>query len=330
MAPPRTAASRWETASPSPVPRMPACSGPWTCSNSSKMRSRSSGAIPMPVSATMNATVPRSWSRRAQTRTSPSAVNFSALETRLRSTCATFDSSERIGRQIAGRLEHQRHAIVVAQRAEHAAQRREQVLDRERIGVHDRLTGLDSREVEQVVDERKQRLGAVADVDDLALLLLGQRSVGPIEQQVAQSQHRAQGCPQLVAHAGQESRLGLAVAPQLLGTLVELGVQRHHTAVGFLELAVEARELLSARGQLLECAHQLLVLKLQLAGRIIDLSQGERIGDFAELGGSRRRLHEPFGDRDRGPARRARTRSRNDPSACARRRSPGPCRWATR
>ncbi len=177
-----------------------------------------------------------------------------------------------------------------------------QVLDRERIDVHDRLTGLDSREVEQVVDERKQRLGAVADVDDLTLLLLGQRSVGASEQQVAESQHRAQWRSQLVAHARQESRLGLAVAPQLLGTLVELGVQRHHTAVGFLELAVEARELLSARGQLLECAHQLLVLKLQFTGRIIDLGEGERIGDFAELGRSRRRLHEPFGDRDHGPA----------------------------
>ena len=187
-----------------------------------------------------------------------------------------------------GGLEHERDAIVVMERTEHAAKRREQILDRKRAGAHDGLARLDPREVEQVVDERQQRLGAAADVGDLAFLLVGQRAVRPPQQQVTQRQRRAQRRSQLVADARQEPRLRLAGAAELLGAFVELGVQREHSPVGFLEFAVELCELVAAGVQFLERCHQLLVLKLKLTDRRVGLCPCKLAGDTGELGVGRR------------------------------------------
>ncbi|MPN63761.1 hypothetical protein SDC9_211527 [bioreactor metagenome] len=60
------------------------------------MRSKSCGAIPMPVSDTRKST--RSWeSSSARILTSPLSVNFNALEMRLRRICDTLLSSDVIG-----------------------------------------------------------------------------------------------------------------------------------------------------------------------------------------------------------------------------------------
>jgi hypothetical protein len=47
-----------------------------------------------------------------------------------------------------------------------------------------------------------------------------------------------------MAHVRQEARFHLVGAPQVVGLLVELGVQRDDAAVRVLELAIEPRELL--------------------------------------------------------------------------------------
>ena len=48
----------------------------------------------------------------------------------------------------------------------------------------------------------------------------------------------------------------------MVGLLVQLGIEGHHTPVGVLELAVESSQILFAGAQLLERAQQLLVLEL--------------------------------------------------------------------
>src|SRR5436190_20319095 len=84
MRPPCSSISRFESARPSPVPSP--CSTPVSdCWNSSKIRSRSSGSIPGPVSATATRTSPST--RVALTSTEPpEGVNFTAFESRLKIT----------------------------------------------------------------------------------------------------------------------------------------------------------------------------------------------------------------------------------------------------
>ena len=89
-----------------------------------------------------------------------------------------------------------------------------------------------------------------------------QLAVDAVEQQPRQRQDRVQRRAELVAHVREEARLHLVRAPQVLGLLVELGVQRDHAAVGVLELAVQPRQLVLPLPQLVERAQQLLVLLL--------------------------------------------------------------------
>ena len=66
--------------------------------------------------------------------------------------------------------------------------------------------GLDLREVEDVVDDRQQRLAAVADgLGELALLVVERR----VEQQAAHADDGVHRRADLVAHRRQEGALGL-------------------------------------------------------------------------------------------------------------------------
>ena len=90
---------------------------------------------------------------------------------KLRRICDTLPSSVTSGGRSAGLLEDQRHGVADQQRAQHAAQRAEQVGDAE-LGRRDHdLAGLDLGEVEQVVDQLGQVLRRLADELDLLLLL---------------------------------------------------------------------------------------------------------------------------------------------------------------
>ncbi len=80
-----------EIARPRPVPPLVRVVEPSSCRNSSNTRSRSSGAIPGPVSATATSNAP--LAAATLTATSPSSVNLIALPTRLSSTCVIRRSS---------------------------------------------------------------------------------------------------------------------------------------------------------------------------------------------------------------------------------------------
>ena len=59
----------------------------------------------------------------------------------------------------------------------------------------------------------------------------------------AQREDRVQGGAELVAHVREEARLHLVGAPQVVGALVELGVQGDDAPVGVVQLAIDADEL---------------------------------------------------------------------------------------
>ncbi len=76
------------------------------------------------------------------------------------------------------------------------------------------LAGLDLGEVEDVVDDREQRLGGGVDrLGEVALLLVERR----VEEQAAHADDGVHRGPDLVAHGGQEGALGLV---GLLGRLL--------------------------------------------------------------------------------------------------------------
>src|SRR6266478_3915996 len=83
-----------QRASPSPVPSCFAALAP-TCLNSSNTASRSSGAMPTPVSLTDTSTAPLSSAAPTSIRP-PSGVNLIAFDSRFKSTCRIFRSSPRI------------------------------------------------------------------------------------------------------------------------------------------------------------------------------------------------------------------------------------------
>ena len=92
-------------------------------------------------------------------------------------------------------------------------------------------------------------------------------TVDAVEQQLRERADRVERRAELVAHVRQEARLHLVGAPQVVGLLVELGIQRDDAAIRVLELAVEADQLVLALAQLVQRAQQLLVLLLHLLER---------------------------------------------------------------
>lgn len=93
--PPSSSASRRESASPRPAPPMRRVEEPSTCVKGRKMRSCSSGLIPMPVSVTVNSTASRSPQRALQTESStwPHSVKRSALPSRFSRICRSRQRS---------------------------------------------------------------------------------------------------------------------------------------------------------------------------------------------------------------------------------------------
>ena len=105
--------------------------------------------------------------------------------------------------------------------------------------------------------------GGLRDEVDLLLLFGREAAVDPVQQQAAEGAHRVERRAELMAHVGKEFRLHLVRAPQVIGFLVELGVQGHHAAVRIFQLPVELDELVLFLAQFRECADQLAVLLLQ-------------------------------------------------------------------
>jgi len=154
--------------------------------------------------------------------------------------------------QLSRELELERHRRAGRkERAQRAAQTGEEVIDREGRGAERGLSCLQLGEVEQVVDEDGERLGRLADVVHLLLLLAAELAIRFGEQQLGQPEHRVERRAELVAHVGQHPRLHLGGAPQRLGLVGELGVQCDHAAVRFLELLAEPRQPRLGGGELL-------------------------------------------------------------------------------
>src|SRR4029453_2486711 len=108
------------------------------------------------------------------------------------------------------------------------------------------------------------------------------------------------------AHVGEEPRLHLVGAPERVGLLVQLRVEREDTAIGVLELRVQARELLLPLTERVEDTEQLLVLLPDLfQGTPRDLTR-ESLGDGRELawGDLGRPAGEELAERDGDPGAR--------------------------
>ena len=143
-------------------------------------------------------------------------------------------------------------------------------------------TGLRLGQVEQLVDQPEQVLGAGVDELDLLPLVRGERLGAGVEQQPGQPEHGVAGvrsswlmllrkrvldslasrsCAALVVDLGVQRDHALVGGLQLAGQLV---VERHHAAVGLLQLGVDGRSSSRCGPHLAERGHQLAVLRCEL------------------------------------------------------------------
>ncbi len=116
------------------------------------------------------------------------------------------------------------------------------------LGRHDDgLACLDLGQIEQIIHQFGQVLRRLANEADLRLLLAGQLAVAAIQQQPRQRQDRIQRRAEFVAHVRQELRFQFVRAPQMVGALIQLGIQRDHAAIGILQFLIEPFQILLAR-----------------------------------------------------------------------------------
>ena len=205
-----------------------------------------------------------------------------------------------------GLVEHEGHRLVELERAQHPAERAEEVRHVELRGPHDDLARLGPGEVEEIPDQPREVLGRLPDEADLPDLPGRELAVDAVQQQPGQREHRVQRRAELVAHVREEARLRLVGAAEALGLLVQLGVERDHAAVGVFQLAVQPGQLLLPALQLLEGPQQLLVLPLDLVERALAPLARElgADGHHPRLGEERGRRREDHAERDRGPPAR--------------------------
>ena len=146
------------------------------------------------------------------------------------------------GRQSPLDLLDQLHAPAPDHRLDGAQALVEQRLEHELERPHVHASGLDLGQIEHVVDQPEQMVGAGQDLLEIAVLALGQEILAATHDQPGEADDRVHRRAQLVAHVGQE--LGLRPA-RLLGLLLgrlqrllgalEVGqivVGQHPTAVG--------------------------------------------------------------------------------------------------
>ena len=152
------------------------------------------------------------------------------------------------------------------------------------------LARLHLGEIEEVVDELGEVVGRLADERHLLHLLRGERRRR--SGRGGDGEQRGDGVErgaELVAHVRQEARLELVGAPEVIGLLVQLGVEGDHAAVGVFELAVEVLELLLPPAELIEGLEQLLVLPLHLLQRLARHLPREASPRLARRSGPRKR-----------------------------------------
>ena len=158
-------------------------------------------------------------------------------------------------------------ATVVAreQRPQHAPQRAEDVAHRERREPNLGLPRFDlARGPAGRPPDRSASSAAFWISVDLQLLLRVELAVHAGEQDAGHVEDRVERRAELVGDAGEEGGLELRGPPQLGGPVVQLGVERQHAAVGLRQLGVEPVSSAWRSASVVERAHQLLVLVLEL------------------------------------------------------------------
>ena len=165
--PPIMRASWRLIARPRPVPPKRRVVDASACWKDSNRRARSFSAMPMPVSATSKRTSVAPPSSRpshvTSTVTSPSGVNFTALDSRLVSTCASRPRSPRDrARDLVAEEDRQLQALAVRGRGDDVGGRLDDLAQVERALLQLQVAGLDLRDVQDVVDDRQQLLAGGA------------------------------------------------------------------------------------------------------------------------------------------------------------------------
>ena len=151
----------------------------------------------------------------------PAGVNFTALDSRLSTICLSARRSAR--RPSSGEiLRDQFELLVLRARRDDAHGFRQQAVEVELLEIEADAAGLDLRHVENVVDDVEQILAAAADVAAVFVVLLGaERAEHAGLHDLGKADDGVERRAQLVAHIGEEFRLGLV---GLLGAGLLLGV----------------------------------------------------------------------------------------------------------
>ncbi len=164
--------------------------------------------MPMPVSAIASTMQPSAARPRTVTRP-PAGVNFTALESRLSTICLSARRSARklrCGRNLGDKFE----LLVLRARRDHAHGFGQQRIEIELLEIEPDAAGLDLRHVENVVDDVEQILPAAADVAAIFAILVGaERAEHARLHDLGKADDGVERRAQLVAHIGEEFRLGL-------------------------------------------------------------------------------------------------------------------------
>ena len=144
------------------------------------------------------------------------------IEQHLRQTLSiTHDSAG----QCRLRIDDEANVLVARLHAEQRVDLGQETAQLERAWSQLELFGLDLREVEDVVDDPQQRLAAAGENVE-QLFLFGIRQLAT--QQVRDTQHAIHGCADLVAHHGEEARLGAVGRLGGRGVALRLGARPAH------------------------------------------------------------------------------------------------------
>ena len=151
----------------------------------------------------------------------PSGVNFTALDRRFSTICLSrrWSAVRRMPWPTAG---GEREPLVVGAPRHHAHGVVEEGLELDLLGIEPDAAGLDLRHVEDVVDDVEQVLAALVDVAAIFAILVGaERAEHAGFHDLGESDDGIERGAQLVAHIGEESRLGLV---GFLGAGLLLGI----------------------------------------------------------------------------------------------------------
>jgi hypothetical protein len=98
---------------------------------------------------------------------------------------------------------------------------------------------LDFCQVEQVIHHFTQLAGRTSDEAHLLALFVCQRPIHFVDQQPGHAQDGTQWGAKLVTHVRKEAALQLRGLAQLFRLLVQLGIERYDTLIGFVQLGAQ-------------------------------------------------------------------------------------------